>query len=109
MNLSSALVCSTRPPVSVYGTGDRGLELSGFSREHGYRRCRLARRLAVLSGLGTQRGFACAAYAYPPSTRNFRRRAGVSLLRLHIAATAGNGMLTVWPSPSPRGLGLGPD
>ena len=42
VNLPSALVCSTRPRVSVYGTDDLVLEFSGFSREHGYRRCRLA-------------------------------------------------------------------
>ena len=44
MTLPSALVYSTRPRVSVYGTGDRALELSGFSREHDYRRCRIAPR-----------------------------------------------------------------
>ena len=70
MNLSSALVYSTRPPVSVCGTGDCSLKLSGFSREHGYRRCRLARGLAVLSGLGTDGGFACRPFTYPPSTRH---------------------------------------
>ena len=42
MTLPSALVYSTRPRVSVYGTGDRALELSGFSREPGYRHCRIA-------------------------------------------------------------------
>ena len=42
MNLPSALVYSTRPRVSVYGTGDRALKLSGFSREPGYRHCRIA-------------------------------------------------------------------
>ena len=42
MTLPSASVYSTRPRVSVYGTGDLALELSGFSREHGYRHCRIA-------------------------------------------------------------------
>ena len=38
--------------------------LSGFSREHGYRRCHLARGLGVLSAFSTPRGFACARYTY---------------------------------------------
>ena len=69
MNLSSALVYSTRPPVSVYGTGRLYLKLSGFSRELDYRRYRLARGLAVLSGFGTPGGFACPAFTYSPLTR----------------------------------------
>ena len=43
--------------------------LSGFSREHGYHLCRLARGLAVLSRIGTGGGFACLPYTYPASTR----------------------------------------
>ena len=50
MNLSSASVFSTRPRVSVSSTGASSLWLRGFSREHGYLRFPLARRLAVLSG-----------------------------------------------------------
>ena len=38
--------------------------LSGFSREHGYLRCRLARGLGVLSRFGTPPGFAWAAYTF---------------------------------------------
>ena len=53
MNLSSALVYSTRPPVSVYGTGGTDLELRSFSREYGYRRCHFAHALRVLSGFGS--------------------------------------------------------
>ena len=33
--LSSALVFSTRPPVSVWGTVPDNLKLRGFSRKHG--------------------------------------------------------------------------
>ena len=40
VNHPSASVYSTRPRVSVYGTGDGALLLSGFSREYGYQRCR---------------------------------------------------------------------
>ena len=94
MNLSSALVYSTRPPVSVYGTGVRDLELRGFSREHAYRRCHFARRLRVLSRLGSGRGFACVPQHLPRFNGLFRQPAGVSLLRPPFAVTAGSGMLT---------------
>ena len=52
MNLSSALVYSTRPPVSVCGTGVRDLRLRGFSWEYDYRRCQRTRGFAVLSAIG---------------------------------------------------------
>ena len=94
MNLSSALVYSTRPPVSVYGTGVRHLELRGFSREPGYRRCHFTRRLRVLSRLGSGRGFACARQHLPRFNGLFRQPAGVSLLRPPFAVTAGSGMFT---------------
>ena len=48
---SSAFGFSPRPPVSVSGTGRRGLKLSGFSREPPSPRCRLPRRVGVLSRL----------------------------------------------------------
>ena len=38
VNHPSALVYSTRPRVSVYGTGNSALLFSGFSREYGYQR-----------------------------------------------------------------------
>ena len=41
VNHPSASVYSTRPRVSVYGTGAAALLLSGFSRESGYRLCRI--------------------------------------------------------------------
>ena len=42
VSLPSALVYSTRPRVSVYGTGHERLKLSGFSWKYGYLRCRIA-------------------------------------------------------------------
>ena len=39
----------------------------------------------------------------------FRQRAGVSLLRRRVARDKGAGMLTGWPSGTPRGCPLGPD
>ena len=47
----SALVYSTRPRVSVYGTGATRLMFSGFSWRHGYLRCCLALKgRGILSG-----------------------------------------------------------
>ena len=80
--------------MSVYGTGNRDLKLRGFSREHGYRRCRLAQGLGVLSRLGSARGFACAPRHLPRFNGLFRQPAGVSLLRHPFAVTAGSGMFT---------------
>ena len=42
VSLPSALVFSTRPRVSVYGTGRRALLFSGFSWEYDYLHCRIA-------------------------------------------------------------------
>ena len=44
VNHPSALVYSTRPRVSVYGTGTSPLMLSGFSREYDYLRCSPSRK-----------------------------------------------------------------
>ena len=95
MSLSSASVCSTRPPVSVCGTGGTGLGLRRFSRRHGYLRCWLARGLAILSGLGSGGGLACPRRRLPPFNGLFRQPAGVSLPRLSVASRPGDGMLTV--------------
>ena len=48
-----------------FGTGARGLKLSGFSREHDYVRSPVAQVRPVLSGLGTARGLPSAPYTYP--------------------------------------------
>ena len=69
MNLPSALVYSTRSPVSVYGTGTLTVELSGFSREPDYLRCPSARRLPVLSDFSSRGGFACPSLRLHPLTR----------------------------------------
>ena len=94
VNLSSALVYSTRPPVSVYGTGACGLMLRRFSREPGYPGCPLARRLAVLSPLGSEHAFYYVPHRLTGLNALFRQRARVSLLRLSFAAAAGGGILT---------------
>ena len=94
VNLSSALVCSTRPPVSVWGTGRYEICLADFLGS------------MVTSAVGSPGG----SPYYPASAHRpdlpgrrrplrfnalFRQRAGVSLLRLHIALIPSNGMLTV--------------
>ena len=84
VNLPSALVCSTRPRVSVYGTDDLVLEFSGFSREHGYRRCRVA-----------QKG---AAY-FRASAREVGLPASLVTFALKPPFPSGGGRVT---SPSPR-------
>ena len=68
--------------------------LSGFSWEPDYHRYSIARGLSILS--------ASARWADLPTRRlptsfnlRFRRQAGVSLLRLHIAPISSNGIFTV--------------
>ena len=91
---SSASVYSTRPRVSVCGTGAPTVELSGFSRERGYARC-----------WGSQKGFPysqvrirpwiCLRPSTPtPFNRLFRQPAALSLLRLRIARGGSTGILT---------------
>ena len=94
-NHSSALVYSTRSRVSVYGTGDLWVELSGFSRRHGYvhyQRCpkallycqvRISRRTSLPQSTPT------------PFNRLFRQPAALSLPRLRIAPKVSDGILTV--------------
>ena len=94
VSLSSALVCSTRPRVSVYGTGGPRIGDSGFSREHGYRRCPIARGLSVLSG--SARGADLPAPHIPtPFNGLFRQPAAVSLLRPRFSPWPSNGIFTV--------------
>ena len=94
MNLSSASVCSTRPRVSVSSTGASSPWLRGFSREPAYRRCPIARGRSVLSASPSSADLPAlditTAFNGP-----FRRPAGVSLLRLPVAAGTSNGILTV--------------
>ena len=94
VSLSSALVYSTRLRVSVCGTGTCRIKFSGFSWEPDYHRYSIARGLSILS--------ASARWADLPTRRlptsfnlRFRRQAGVSLLRLHIAPISSNGIFTV--------------
>ncbi len=94
VNLSSALVCSTRPPVSVWGTGPVVICLADFLGS-------LVASAVGLPGGSPYCPVSARAVDLPaarmPTRFNalFRQRAGVSLLRLHIAHHGSNGMLTV--------------
>ena len=68
--------------------------LSGFSWEPGYHRYSIARGLSILSASARQADLP--ARRLPTSFNlRFRRQAGVSLLRLHIAPISSNGIFTV--------------
>ena len=79
--------------------GPPRLSLPGFSREYDYLRCRLVRRLAVLSD------FTCAT----SFNRRFRTTAAVSLLGHQLACGGRAGMLTGFTSRAPLGFRLVPD
>ena len=83
---SSTLVCSTRPPVSVCGTGRRKVQTGRFFLGAATRRCRLARRLGVLSRASAR------------FNGRFRLPAGGSPLRRRRSPAPGTGMLTRCPS-----------
>ena len=91
---SSALVYSTRPRVSVCGTGAAWLELSGFSRESDYARyCRRPKALAYSQGRLKPR--ICLGPSTPtPFNGLFRQPAALSLFRLHVAPCGSTGILT---------------
>ena len=93
MSRSSALVYSTRPPVSVYGTGDMRLTLRAFSRELDYLRYPRARGLEVLSG-SAQDAHLTAPRLPTPLNGLFRQPAGVPLLRLPDRSARSAGILT---------------
>ena len=93
MILSSALVYSTRPPVSVYGTGVRKIIGSGFSWEPVYLLFHLRKRSRYFQVRLVR--WICLSHATPtPFNRLFRQPAGVSLLRLHIPLPSSTGILT---------------
>ena len=91
---SSALVYSTRPRVSVCGTGAAWLELSGFSRESDYARyCRGPKALAYSQDRLKPR--ICLGISTPtPFNGLFRQPAALSLFRLHVAPCGSTGILT---------------
>ena len=106
MNHSSALVYSTRSRVSVYGTGDYKVKLSGFSWRRDY----------VHYQIGPKASLYCQVRIswrtlLPQSTptlfnRLFRQPAALSLPRLRIALIVSDGILTVSSIGGPQRVSL---
>ena len=94
VNHPSASVYSTRPRVSVYGTGGNVFKFSGFSREYGYLRCHRYPKILVYCR-SSARSVDLPANPIPKIFNAlFRQGAAVSLLRLHITHIASSGILT---------------
>ena len=93
MILSSALVYSTQPPVSVYSTGIWKINGSGFSWEPGYLLFRLCKHSRYFQ-VRLSRWICLPRSASTPFNRLFRQPAGVSLLRLRIPLSGSTGILT---------------
>ena len=99
MDIPSALVFSTQPPVSVYGTGGIILTAEAFLGN------------MVTSTITSPGGSVYFQVRVTPTPLNalIRQCAGLSLFRHFFENNAGAGMLTSCPSISPFGLTLGPD
>ena len=81
--------------MSVCGTGAAWVELSGFSREYGYRRYWTLPKEAPYYQVRLE-WWICLPLSTPtPFNGDFRRPAAVSLFRLHVAPDGSDGMLTV--------------
>ena len=94
MNLSSALVFSTRPRVSVSSTGTMTINDSGFSWEPVYLHIASCRHSAYYQ-VRLLGGICLPQSASTPFNLLFRQKAGVSLLRHHFSRHGSNGILTV--------------
>ena len=105
--LSSALVFSTRPPVSVWGTIPYNLKLRGFSWKHGINdfiaRSDSTSYLSVKKSPDLPK---LSAYILEPGQPS---PGPPSLLRPPIAIIRSTGILTRFPSTTPFGLALGVD
>ena len=94
-NHSSALVYSTRSRVSVYGTGDIWVKLSGFSRRHDYVHYRIGPKAAPYYQVRLEWRTLLPFSTSTPFNRLFRQPAALSLPRLRIAPKVSDGILTV--------------
>ena len=108
-NHSSALVYSTRSRVSVYGTGDYRVKLSGFSWRLDYVHYRIVPKDAPYCQVRLERRTSLPFSTPTLFNRLFRQPAALSLPRRRVAPIVSNGILTVCPSASPKGWTLGPD
>ena len=105
--LPFVLEFSSRLPVSVCGTGTSRL-FSGFSRQRGFI------RFASLFRSPSALRFSTDVLHYLPTLRLGRTFPSVRsnyppVSPLHTASVGGTGISTRCPSPTPFGLGLGPD
>ena len=92
---SSALVYSTRPRVSVYGTGAHTVVCSGFSWEPVYVRYWIVPKDAPYSQVRLLPWICLRQSASTPFNRLFRQTAALSLLRPRVTRMGSNGMFTV--------------
>ena len=83
--------------------------LSGFSWEPDYHRCQIVPKNALYCRVSANPVDLPAGLLPTRFNALFRQCADVSLLRRHVALTAGNGIFTVCPSAAPCGWALGPD
>ena len=90
----SALVYSTRPRVSVCGTGAPRIKFSGFSREHDYARCWVAPGGAPYSQVRLLPRICLGQSTSTPFNHQFRQVAALSRLRPHITPRGSTGILT---------------
>jgi hypothetical protein len=105
--LSSTLVYSTSPPVSVCGTGASSLA-RGFSRRYGLNPCGSRSRAPL--PVTSQRSHQGICLPMPPTSLEGLATPEPSPPRPPIAQTVrcGTGILTRCPSPTALALGLGP-
>ena len=108
VNLSSALVFSTRPPVSVYGTGLGGICLAGFLGSL-VTISRIAPKGAPYCRVSARKVYFTASRLPTRFNALFRQCADVSLLRHRITPAKGIRIFTDCPSHAPCGCCLGPD
>ena len=105
-NHSSALVYSTRSRVSVYGTGDYKVKLSGFSRRQGYVHYQRGPKALLYYQVRLSWRTSLPESASTPFNRLFRQPAALSLPRLRIAPQVSDGILTVSSIGGPQRVSL---
>ena len=95
VNLPSALVYSTRPRVSVCGTGAAWVKLSGFSREYDYPHYWILPKKTPYYQVQLGRWICLPSSTPLRFNPLFRQEAAVSLLRRRVTHQDSNGILTV--------------
>ena len=105
-NHSSALVYSTRSRVSVYGTGDCMVELSGFSWRRDYVHYQIVPKDALYYRVRLNGRTLLPVSTPTLFNRLFRQPAALSLPRLRIAHTVSDGILTVSSIGLPQRVNL---